>query len=180
MIYLLITILITTNIYCEKVTVPKGLAKKIAKDDVLRDLFYVHLDRERRKVEKNRMLLKYLEKDLVSIIDSGMIEDETCVREGISVLRTVNYVYDWVFKQLTVMEDKEMRLAILDDLQRVRYLNKLFSNTYLNIEECRLRSGKRKIENKELIKDIMEAKVDRIKDRLSIEEEFKASMSPFR
>ncbi|MBN1113721.1 MAG: hypothetical protein JXA66_00120 [Oligoflexia bacterium] len=158
----------------------KNLAGKISGDGLIHDLFGQELEREQRKLQKNRTQLKYLEDNLRKSIVTGMVEDEQCIRSGISILRTVNYVYDWADEQLKDLAEKKIRLSHLDDLVRVRYLNSIYSNSYLAIEECRLQKSRSRIADREMSKDVSDAKVEKLKEGIAVPEHYPATIAPFR
>jgi hypothetical protein len=178
----LIIFVFSTPVYSDdkELNFTKDLAKKVIDDDLFWDLFVLQLEREQRKIQKNSMLLNYIEEQLLLCINTGRVDEEKCIREGISQLRTIKYVYQWADIQLKNMKDKSIRYSIFNDLERIRYLNKMFSDTYLSIEECRIKSTRDQDFKTELLKDINENRIEAVKKEITIKEENKAAIVPFR
>jgi hypothetical protein len=159
----------------------KDLARKVEGDGLIHDLFDEQLTREGRHVEKNRMIIKKLEGELLDSVQTGKMEDEICIRRDIGALRTIDYVYDWVLDQIKDMDGKKLRLVMLNDLERIRYLNNRFSMLNTEIDECKLKKHGRNIEAREMFKDTVNSRVELLDEKnVRIPEDYKSTRVPFK
>ena len=58
-----------------------------------------------------------------------------------------------------IQKDK-IRLEKLTDFEKIKELNKLFDVMYVNIEECRINKDRAKFQEKEIVKDVVEHKIE--------------------
>lgn len=159
--------------------IKSGLAKKINDDDLFFDLFQLKIENSMLRIEQNMNQLKKVEEDLDRSIRTGNRDVETCTRKGLSQLRTINYVYPWLFDQLERIKDKKLRYKMFEVIARSDFLNKTFVDMSIDIEQCILNLTEDKRSERELVKDIAASKVDVIKTDLVIKE-FSGSKHPFR
>lgn len=159
--------------------IKSGLAKKVNDDDLFFDLFQLKIENSMLKIEQNMSQLKKVEEDLDRSIRTGNRDVEGCTRKGLSQLRTINYVYPWLFDQLDKLKDKKLRYNMFEVVARADFLNKTFVDMNIDIEQCVLNITEDRRSERELVKDIAASKVDVIKTDLIIKE-FSGSKHPFR
>ena len=153
------------------------------KDDrIFLDILSQEMGREEGKVLRNKAVLKNTESDLEMTIKHGLIEKESCIRQGVSALRTIDYAYNWVLQQIKSVKYEEVKLSTIQVLDRMRYLNKMFADKTLKIEECKFKiSAKNKDFKNEMINDsTTDTKKDAIKVDIAIPEDYPGTRSPFR
>lgn len=151
-------------------------------DKTIRGLFCEQMMKEKLTIEKNKVILKRIEGDLEEKVRNGMLEQELCIRNGISALKTVDYSYNSIIWNITAHGCSEFRLRTFDELKRIQDVKRLFFNVNMKIEECLLKyavSAKKELGN-EIIKDEVIKKQELIKTDISVPEAFPAARSPFR
>ncbi|MFH1222849.1 MAG: hypothetical protein V1647_00725 [Pseudomonadota bacterium] len=151
-----------------------------ADDAPIKNIVSEQLKNEQEVILKNKIWLSHLETELKKYIKDGMVEKENCVRQNIATLRTIDYSYNWVLEGLKGLNTSEVRMNLIESLDRVKYLNKLFSDRTLKIEECNLKYTKNVVEpGNEMIKYNVGYKKDITRD-LAIPEEYQGARAPFR
>ena len=151
-------------------------------DSTMQDLFCEKIDQEKETIEKNKVILGRIKSDLDKKVKNGMLEQELCIRKGISALKTIDYAYNSMLLNLSSTDCSKLRLQSFNELQRTRNVNGLFANVNMKIEECLLRnsvSGKNNMAN-EIIKDEVVGKKEIIKNNINIPQDYPAARSPFR
>lgn len=157
------------------------LVEKIKNDKVMKALIAVQIKDEEDMVISNRAWLKHLEEELKMFVKNGIVEEEDCIRQNISALRAIDHSYNWVLDQLKDIDTNEIRLGLIEKLDRVEYLNKMFADRALRIEECNLKYAKNDAgSGNEIIKYSVGHKKEPVRRELLIPEEYKAARSPFR
>ena len=150
-------------------------------DKAFLDLLSQEMGREQNKVIRNKMVLKNTEKELDMIVKHGLVEKEFCIRQEISALRTIDYVYNWMLEQVRDVNYNEVKLNAIRVLDRMRHLNKMFADRTLKIEECKLKlSAKSNDMKNEIISDRYNTKVDVTNSELEIPYDYPAARNPFR
>jgi hypothetical protein len=82
---------------------------------------------------------------------------------------------------LQEIQKQKIRLETLKDFEKVKELNQLFDLMYVNIEECRINKDRAKFAEKEIIKDVVEHRVEILnKYSVEIDEHYTGAISPFR
>jgi len=148
----------------------------------MKDMLCEKFDKEKAVVEKNRIILSRVEKDLDQKARNGMVEQEMCIRSEISALKTIDYAYNSILAKFDSIDCRDFRIKVFDELNRMREVNTLFSNINMRIEECLLKQSilvKNNLEN-EIIKDEVVGRKERIKIGAEIPEDYPAARSPFR
>ena len=147
----------------------------------VKELLYEQVQKEKDTIMKNRVLLHNLEVDLTNVMERGLIERERCIRQSISALRTINYVYNWMINQADSMNYSDIRLRTIEDVDRIKYLNKLFMDINYRIDDCYLRDINKGIAgSNEVTKYAVDNRSQIIRRNLNVPEEFQAARSPFR
>jgi len=161
--------------------VKESVVKKVQSDSIIVNVLSEQISREEDRVIRNRALLAYLEGKLKKYVKDGIIEKEDCIRQNISALRTIDYAYTWALEQLKDADVKEVRMKLIETLDRAKYLNKMFADRTLKIEECNLKYAKNSLApGNEMIKYVVSYRKEPIKNELIIPEEYQAARSPFR
>ena len=164
-----------------KETKPDTNVEYINNNDEAKDLLYEQVKKEEEKIMKNRVLLHNLEVDLTNVMERGLIEKEKCIRQSISALRTINYVYNWMLNQIDSMNYDDIRLRSIENIDRIKYLNKLFMDINYRIDDCYLKNINTGIAgSNEMTKYAIDNRSEIIRRNLSVPEEFQAARSPFR
>ncbi len=151
-------------------------------DSTMQDLFCEKIEQEKETIEKNKVILDRIKHDLDKKVKNGMLEQELCIRKGISALKTIDYAYNSMLVNLSLTDCSKLRIQSFNELQRIRNVNGLFSNVNMRIEECLLRnsvSAKNNMAN-EMIKDEIVGKKEIIKGNIKIPQDYPAARSPFR
>lgn len=148
----------------------------------LKELFCEKVSQEKRVIEKNRIILSRIEKDLDQKTKNGMLEQEMCIRNGISALKTVDYAYSSIMARIDMVDCNDLRMKSLNELQRVRDVNKLFADVNMKIEECLLKQSitAKNSFNNEMIKDEVVVRKEAVKLDTGIPIDYPAARSPFR
>ncbi|MCX6111806.1 MAG: hypothetical protein NTY22_00745 [Proteobacteria bacterium] len=155
--------------------------EELKNDRAFLDILSQEIVREENKILKNKAVLKNTEDDLGVTVKHGLTEKELCIRQDVSVLRTVDYVYNMVLEQVKDVKYNEVKLNTIQILDRMRYLNKIFADKTLRIEECKFRiSAKNKDFKNEMISNRIDTKIDVIKADIEIPEDYPAARAPFR
>jgi hypothetical protein len=145
------------------------------------ELLYEQVKKEEEKIMKNRVLLHNLEVDLSNFMERGLVEKEKCIRQSISALRTINYVYNWMLNQIDSMNYDDIRLRTIENIDRIKYLNKLFMDINYRINDCYLVNINTGITGtNEVTKYAVDNRSEIIRRSLSVPEDFQAARSPFR
>jgi len=171
-VILLISILASNDI-------KQGLARKINQDSLFYDLFQLRIDNALLKIDQNVAHLKGLEANLNHSVASGKRDQEACIRKGLSQLRTINYVYPWLVDQLENIKGERLRYYMFEVLNRATFLSKSYIDISINIDQCILNIIEDQKTDRELVKDIADAKINVLTKDLKIKE-YKASKRPFR
>ena len=160
---------------------PDPNVEYVRDNDVVRELIIEQIQKEEEKILKNRVLLHNLEISLNNAIERGMVEKEKCIRQSITSLRTINYVYNWVLNQIEKMDYSNVRLSSVESMDRIKYLNKLFMDVNYKIDDCYLKNIKTGlVGTNEMTKYAVDRRSDIIKQDLVVKEEYKAARCPFR
>ncbi len=155
--------------------------EELKDDKVFLDILSQEIKIEENKIIRNKVILKNTEQDLDLTIRHGLTEKEFCIRQGISALRTIDYVYNWILEQVSTVKYEQVKLSTIETLDRMRNLNKIFSDRTLRIEECKLKiSAKVKNLKNEMISDRVDTKMDVIKNNVEIPVDYPAARAPFR
>jgi hypothetical protein len=150
-------------------------------DKVFLDLLSQEMEKEQNKVIRNKMVLKNTEKELDTIVKHGLVEKEFCIRQEISSLRTIDYVYNRMLEQAADVKYSEVKLNVIQVLDRMRHLNKMFADRTLKMEECKLKlSANSNNMKNEIISDRYNTKIDVTKNELEIPYDYPAARNPFR
>jgi hypothetical protein len=150
-------------------------------DRVFLDILSQEMKKEKSKIIRNKVILKNTEEDLIMTVKHGLVEKELCVRQGISSLRTMDYAYNWMLEQTENLKFDDVKLNSIRALNRMRHMNKMFSDRTLKIEECKLKLlAKSKDMKNEMISDRADTKVKITNDELGIPYDYPAARSPFR
>ncbi len=150
--------------------------------DTMKNMLCEKFDKEKITIEKNRLVLSRMEKDLDQKAKNGMLEQEMCIRRGISALKTIDYAYNSILSKFDSVDCNDFRIKLFNELKRIRDVNTLFSNVNMNIEECLLKQtvlAKNNLEN-EMIKDEVVGRKELIKTGAEIPQDYPAARSPFR
>ena len=84
-------------------------------------------------------------------------------------------------EQVSTVKYEQVKLSTIETLDRMRNLNKIFSDRTLRIEECKLKiSAKVKNLKNEMISDRVDTKMDVIKNNVEIPVDYPAARAPFR
>jgi len=175
MVYLIVLFI---NIF-SSTDIKQGLAKKINDDSLFYDLFQIKIDNSLLKIDQNIAHLKILEANLNHSISSGKRDQEACIRKGLSQLRTINYVYPWLVDQVEDIKGKKLRYYMFEVLNRANFLNKSYIDISIDIDQCVLNIIEDQKTDRELVKDIADAKINVLTKDLKLKE-YKASKIPFR
>ena len=154
----------------------------VKNDKVFLNILFQEVGREEDKILRNKAVLKNMESDLDLTIKNGLVEKELCIRQGVSALRSIDYVYNWVLEQIKAIKYDDVKLSTIQTLDRMRYLNKMFTDNTLKIEECKFKiTAKNKDLKNEMINDRpSETKKDAIRVDVTIPEDYPAARVPFR
>ena len=155
--------------------------EQIKDDTIFLDILSQEMAKEEKNILRNRAILSNTEKDLDLTIKYGLLEQEQCIRQTISSLRSIAYVYNWILEEINIIEYNEVRLSMIQTLDRIRNLNRVFADRTLKIEECKLQisTRNRNLKN-EMINDRVDFKADPVKANIGIPEDYPAARSPFR
>ncbi|MEI6092804.1 MAG: hypothetical protein WCQ47_03885 [bacterium] len=155
--------------------------EEIKNDTVFIDIVSQEMAKEEKNILRNKIVLNKTEKDLDLTIKYGLLEQEQCIRQSVSSLRAVAYVYNWVLEEIKNRQYDEVRLSMIQTLDRIRNLNKVFTDRTLKIEECKLQisTRNRNLKN-EMINDRIDTKIDPIRVDVDIPEDYPAARYPFR
>ena len=156
--------------------------ENLKNDKVFLNILSQEVGREEDKILRNKAVLKNTENDLDLTIKHGLVEKESCIRQGVSSLRTIDYVYNWVLEQVKGIKYDDVKLSTIQILDRMRYLNKMFTDNTLSIEECKFKiTARNKDFKNEMINDrSAENKKEAIKVDVAIPEDYPAARVPFR
>ncbi len=148
----------------------------------MKDLFCEKVAKEKNTISRNRVILQRIEADLDKKVKNGMQEQESCIRDGLSALKVVDYAYGPILTKLDNMDCKDFRIRLFEELERIREVNQLFSSVNLNIEDCLLKNSLLSSKNSgnEIIKDEVVGKKEHIKTDIVIPEDYPAARAPFR
>lgn len=171
-------LLIILNVFYSS-EIKQGLAKKINEDSLFYDLFQIKIDNSLLKIDQNIAHLKGLEANLTHSINSGKRDQEACIRKGLSQLRTINYVYPWLVDQLENIKGEKLRYYMFEVINRSNFLNKSYTDISIDIDQCVLNIIEDQKTDRELVKDIADAKINVLTKDLKLKE-YKASKNPFR
>ena len=153
----------------------------VRNNDAVKDLLFEQVQKEQETIKKNRVLLHNREIALSNAADSGIVDREKCIRQGISALRTINHVYNWMQNQIDTMNYSEIRLSSIESVDRMKYINKLFMDINYRIDDCYLKNVKVSLAgSNEMAKYATDNRSDIIRQSLSVPEEFQAARSPYR
>jgi len=153
----------------------------VKSNETAKDLLYEKVKKEEENIKKNRVLLHDLEISLTNAVENGIVEKEKCIRDNISALRTINHVYNWMMNQIDSMNYAEMRLSTIESFDRIKYLNKLFTDINYRVNDCYFKNVKPGIVvPNEITKYAIDNRSGIIKQGLDVPEEYQAARSPFR
>lgn len=178
-IFYIFIVSFSLNASIDLTDVKKGLAKKIQDDELFFDLFQLKIETTLMKVDQNMNHLRKIEKDLDHSINSGRRDEEGCIRKGLSQLRTINYVYPWLRDQLNRIKGEHIRYVMFDILNRSDFLNKTFIDTSIKIDQCVLNIVEDQRTDRELVKDIIDAKIN-VLDKDLVIKDYEGAKVPFR
>jgi hypothetical protein len=86
-----------------------------------------------------------------------------------------------MLNQIDSMNYDDIRLQTIDNIDRIKYLNKLFMDINYRIDDCYLRDvSKGVVGTNEVTKYAIDNRSEIIRRTLSVPEEFQAARSPFR
>jgi len=185
MFLIFLTIIFTSSFADTSVNIAKLTPEQyedLKSDKVFLNIISQEITREEDKILRNKAVLKNTENELGLTRRHGLVEKENCIRQGVSALRMIDYVYNWILEQVKNTKYDDIKLSTIQKLDRMRYLNKMFTDNTLKIEECKFKISVRNKDFKnEMINDrTADVKKDPIRVDIAIPEDYPAARAPFR
>ena len=123
-------------------TINMGLFAEIPDANFVLNVAKKEFKEEQLKQKRNEQLLKSIEAEL-------LLKEDSCVRESLTVLRSVSKVYVWIYDyKISLFKANNLRLKTLNALKRLQQANILFKQSYYALQQCKLERSNKSLSQK--------------------------------